>query len=78
MIGISILATLINENNVEPRFGKYIGGYIGFILLPILFYLQPKRLIFDNKEKLLKYLYTARHLWLLCVSAKNLGLASFR
>ena len=74
MIGVSILATLLNETNVEPRFGKYIGGYIGFILLPILFYLQPKRLIFDNKEKLFKvFVYGTAFIALVCISQKIWG-----
>jgi O-antigen ligase len=74
LIGVSMLATILNETNVEPRFGKYIGGYIGFILLPILFYLQPKRLIFENKEKLFKvFVYGTVFMALVCISQKIWG-----
>ena len=71
LIGVSILATFLNKSNIEPRFGKFIGGYIGFLLLPILFYLQPKRLIFENKEKLFKlFVYGSAFMALVCISQK--------
>ena len=74
LLTLTVFSTLLNEANVEPRFRKYLGGFIGFIFLPILFYLQPRRLFVENKEKLFKlFVYGTALMAVVCISQKIWG-----
>ena len=34
---IAVVSTLLNGSNVDARFGKFIGGYLGFFITSCLF-----------------------------------------
>ena len=74
LLTLTVFSTLLNEANVEPRFRKYLGGFIGFIFLPILFYLQPRRLFVENREKLFRlFVYGTALMAVVCISQKIWG-----
>ena len=71
---VAVISTLLNSKNVDARFSKFFGAYLGFLLLPLCFYLQKTRLIISNKEKLLNtFIYGTTFIAAICFSQKIFG-----